>query len=224
MDFKPKDTVQNIKRSKLKASEEIRIEPPVPVEPIIKSNIEMKQEKAVKIDSGNTISKDAIKKEDEELEKRQELEILEKLKSHENEEKKILAESKQILEELKARQTQFEKTKRKPAKNFKELNSNIYKKKEKKTNILMDEKKNQSDGVVIDKLPIPLVLKEAKQPNKTNIEVSRDKRDLTLTVQNNNDNKEENCQKNEKTLNEESTTLINENNIDKNIKDVNVKN
>lgn len=218
MEFKPKVANQNIRKSKLRASEEIRIEPPVPVEPIIKSNIEMKQEKTVKIDSGNTISKDAIKKEDEELEKRQELEILEKLKSHETEEKKILAESKQILEELKARQIQFENTKKKPVKYSKELNSNINKKEDKKTNIPMGEKKNQPDGVVVDKLPIPLVLKEAKQPNKTNIEVNREKRDLTLTLQNNNDNKEENCQKDEKTLIEESTTLVNENSIDKNIK------
>lgn len=224
MEFKPKVTIQDNRKSKLKTSEEIRIEPPVPVEPIIKSNIEMKQEKAVKIDSGNTISKDALKKEDEELEKRQELEILEKLKSHENEEKKILAESKQILEELKARQTQLEKTKRKPVKYLKELNSNINKKEDKKTNIPMGEKKDRSDGVIVDKLPIPLALKEAKQPNITNIEMNRDKRDLTLTLQNDNDNKEENCRKDEKTLIEESTTLVNENNIDKNIENENIKN
>lgn len=217
MEIKSKNTIQDISKSNLKASEEIRIEPPVPIEPIIKSNIEMKQEKIVKIDSGNTISKDAIKKEDEELEKKQELEILEKLKIHENEEKKILAESKQILEELKARQIQFEKTKRKPVKYSKELNSNINIKEDEKTNMSIGEKKNQLDGIVVDKLPIPLVLKEAKQPNKTNIEVNRGKRDLTLTLENNNDNKEENCQKDEKTLTEESTTLVNEN-IDINIK------
>lgn len=191
-------------KPKLKKSDEIRIEPPVPVEPVIKSNVKVKEEKAVKVDSGNTISKDAIKKEDEELAKRPEIELLEKLKSHENEEKKILAESKQILEELKgARQIQFDKNKRKVVKQYKDLNTVVGKQEDKKTIVSSTEKKSQIEEVVKDKLPFPLVVQEANKPNKLKTEVNRDKRDLTSTVQSNNDDKEENCQKNEKKNNEE---------------------
>lgn len=197
--LKSKEIQRIIAPPKLKASEEIRVEPPVPVEPIVKSNIEIKQEKPVKVDSGNSISNDAIKKEEEELEKRPEMEILEKLKSHENEEKKILAESKQILEELKgARQVQFDKNKRKPYKQFKEVNSSVINKQEDKKTIIIssDEKKNQIEGVVMDKMPIPLVLKEANKSNGSRLEISREKRDLPLTINNvNNDEKEENCEK-----------------------------
>lgn len=200
MDFKPKDIHHDNIRPKLKAPGEIRIEPPVPVEPVIKSNLEVNQEKAVKVDSGNTISKDAIKKEDEELEKRPEIDILEKLKSHENEEKKILAESKQILEELKgAHQMQLGKSLRKPVKHLKE--DNIPK-------VLIGSKKNQIEGVVKDKLPLPLVLKEANKPNRTKTIVSREKRDLTATIHNgNNDEKEENCKKKEKSDQEDTVTI-----------------
>lgn len=197
--LKSKEIQRIIAPPKFKASEEIRVEPPVPVEPIVKSNIEIKHEKSVKVDSGNSISNDAIKKEEEELEKRPEMEILEKLKSHENEEKKILAESKQILEELKGvRQVQFDKNKRKPYKQFKEVNSSVINKQEDKKTIIIssDEKKNQIEGVVMDKMPIPLVLKEANKSNGSRLEISREKRDLPLTINNvNNDEKEENCEK-----------------------------
>jgi len=183
----------------LKTSEERRVEPPIPVEPIIKSNAEVKQEKSVKVDNGNSISKDAINKEDEELEKRPEIELLEKLKSHEKEEKKILAESKKILEELKgARQVQYEKVKKKPVNNVVDLNFSMNKQEVKKSDISLDEKKNQ---LVKDKLPLPLVLKEANRPNKTKTETIRDKRDLTLS---NNEEKEENCDKNEKSVSEDA--------------------
>lgn len=219
MDFKSKDILHDVIKSKLKSSEEIRVEPPVPVEPIIKSNIEIKPEKTVKVDNGNTISKDAIKKEEEELEKRPEIEILEKLKSHENEEKKILAESKQILEELKgAREMQFEKNKKKPVKYIKDLNSSINKLEDKKPIIFLDEKKNQIEGVVKDKMPLPLVLKEANNSNKTKLELNRDKRDLKPTVQsNNNDEKQEDCKKNEKVEKEKLITIKNENKEEKNV-------
>lgn len=204
-------TQHDIINPKLKTSEEIRVEPPIPVEPIIKSNAEVKKEKPVKVDNGNTISKDAIKKEDEELEKRPEIELLEKLKNHENEEKKILAESKKILEELKgARQVQFEKNKKKPVTNGIDLKFNN-KLKDKKMDTSLDEMKNQ---LVKDKLPLPLVLKEANKPNKTKVEINRDKRDLTSTVNSNNDEKEENCIKNEKAENNDSTRVKNVDNID----------
>jgi len=205
------DTHREIINPKLRTSEEIRVEPPIPVEPIIKSNnAEVKQEKSVKVDNGNTISKDAINKEDEELEKRPEIELLEKLKSHEKEEKKILAESKQILEELKgARQVQFEKNKRKLVNNVKDLNINninTNKQEIKKNLISSDEKKSK---LVKDQLPLPLVLKEANKPNKTKIETKRDKRDLTSTVHSNNDENEENCNKNEKPETEDATKVEN---------------
>lgn len=190
MDLKPKDVLQGEIKPKSKPSEEIRIEPPIPIEPIIKSNINIKQDKAVKADSGNTISKDAIKKEDEE--------------------RKILAESKQILDESKGdRQMQFEKNKRKPVKYLKDLNSSINKQEGKKPTIFSDEKKNQTEEVVKDKLPLPLVLKEAKSSNKTKIELNRDKRDLKSTILGNDkDDKQENCKKNEK---EETVTVENKN-------------
>lgn len=221
MDLKFKDIHNDvIKKSKSKASGEIRIEPPVPVEPVIKSNVEVKQEKVVKIDSGNTISKDAINKEEEELEKRPEIDILEKLKSHENEERKILAESKQILEEIKgAHHMQMEKNLRKPVKNLKEDNT---------PKILPENKKNQIDGVVKNKLPLPLVLKEVNKPinkNRTKLIVSRDKRDLTSTLHNgNNDEKEENCKKKEKSDREDSVTIKNEVNTDKYVENLNLVN
>lgn len=192
LDLNSKDTHE---LSKSKNMNEIRIEPPVPVEHIIKTKVETKEEPALKVDSGNTISKDAIKKEDEELAKRPEIELLEKLKNHENEEKKILAESKQILEELKgARQKQFEKNIKKPNKHLQDLNNlNIP---EDKNNI--SEKKHPIEDVVKDKLPLPLVLKEAKKSNKTKMETNRDKRDLSSTVNHGNDtNKKENCDKND---------------------------
>jgi len=207
------DTHRDIINPKLKTSEEIRVEPPIPVEPIIKSNADVKQEKSVKVDSGNTISKDAINKEDEELEKRPEIELLEKLKIHEKEEKKILAESKKILEELKgARQVQFEKNKRKPVNNVKDLNLSMNKPEVKKKNQL-----------VKDKLPLPLVLKEANRPNKTKMETIRDKRDLTSTVHSNNEGKEENCDKNEKSVNEDVPRIKHIDNID-NIKNISISN
>ncbi|KAL5242437.1 hypothetical protein ACI65C_009847 [Semiaphis heraclei] len=210
---KPMDVHHEIINPKLKTSEEIRVEPPVPVEPIIKANnAEVKQEKSVKVDSGNTISKDAINKEDEELEKRPEIELLEKLKSHEKEEKKILAESKKILEELKgARQVQFEKNKRKLVNNLKNLNTNnmnTNKQEIKKNHIPLDEKKSK---LVKEQVPLPLVLKEANRPNKTNIETKRDKRDLTSTMHSNTDENEENCNKNEKS---DATRVKNVGNID----------
>jgi len=137
----------------LKKSGEIRIEPPVPMEPIIKSDGEVNQEKVIKVDNGNTISKDAIKKEDEELEKRPELHILENLKSHENEEKKILAETKKILEELKgAHQMQFEKNKIKSMKPILNRNSSIDKQEDRKT--ITEEKRRQIEGAIKDKLPV----------------------------------------------------------------------
>ncbi|VVC45135.1 Amino acid transporter, transmembrane domain [Cinara cedri] len=208
LELKSKDKLLEVQ--KLKTSEEIRIEPPIPVEPVMKPNVEVKEEKIRKVDSGNTISKDAIKKEDEELEKRPEIELLEKLKSHENEEKKILAESKQILEELKgARQVQFDKSKKKPIKQIKELNTIIGRQEEKKPIVFLNEKKSQIEDVVKDKLPFPLVVQEANKSNKSKTEVNRDKRDLTSTVQNDND-KDENCQKNEKAENVESMTISNE--------------
>lgn len=208
MDVKPKDRLLEL--PKLKKSEEIRIEPPIPVEPIIKPNVKVKEEKVIKVDNGNTISKDAIKKEDEELEKRPEIELLEKLKSHENEEKKILAESKQILEELKgARQIQFDKNKRKPVKQFKDLNTIVGKQEDKITIVSSTEKKSQIGEVVKDKLPFPLVVQEANKPNKSKTEVNRDKRDLTSTVQSNNNDNGENCQKNEKAVNGESMAITN---------------
>lgn len=211
------DTHHDTINQKLKTFKEIRVEPPIPVEPIIKPNAEKKQEKIVKVENGNTISKDAIKKEDEELEKRPEIELLEKLKNHENEEKKILAESKQILEELKgARQVQFEKSKRKPVKNVKDLNFDT----NKKTGISLDEKKHQ---LVKDKLPLPLVLKEVNKPNRTKIEINRDKRDLTSTLHNNNDETDENCNKNEKSENEDSMSVKNVDNID-NIENTSITN
>ncbi|XP_022182137.1 putative sodium-coupled neutral amino acid transporter 10 [Myzus persicae] len=217
---KPMDTHHDIS-PKLKTSEEIRVEPPVPVEPIIKANSEVKQEKSVKVDNGNTISKDAINKEDEELEKRPEIELLEKLKSHEKEEKKILAESKQILEELKgARQTQFEKNKRKLVNNVKDLKSDMKKQEIKKNYISLDEKKNK---LVKDKLPLPLVLKEANRPNKTKMETNRDKRDLTSTVHSNTDENEENCNKKEKSENEDVPKVKNVDNID-NIENISISN
>lgn len=207
------DVHHEIINPKLKTSDEIRVEPPVPVEPIIKANnAEVKQEKSVKVDSGNTISKDAINKEDEELEKRPEIELLEKLKSHEKEEKKILAESKKILEELKgARQVQFEKNKRKLVNNLKNLNTNnmnTNKQEIKKNHIPLDEKKSK---LVKEQVPLPLVLKEANRPNKTNIETKRDKRDLTSTMHSNTDENEENCNKNEKS---DATRVKNVGNID----------
>ncbi|XP_025195301.1 putative sodium-coupled neutral amino acid transporter 10 [Melanaphis sacchari] len=212
LDLKPMPTQHGIINPKLRTSEEIRVEPPIPVEPVAKSNSEIKEEKLLKVDSGNTISKDAINKEDEELEKRPEIELLEKLKSHENEEKKILAESKQILEELKgARQVQLEKNKKKTVNNVKELKLNN-KQKDKKNDTSLDEKKNQ---LVKDKMPLPLVLKEANKPNKKKIEVNRDKRDLTSTVESNNEEKEENCNKNEKVENKDFTK-------DKNIDNKNI--
>lgn len=198
---------------KIKKPEEIRFEPPVPVEPVVNSNVKVRNEEAVKVDvggnNGNTISKDAIKKEDEELEKRPELEILEKLKSHENEEKKILAESKQILEELKgARQMQQEKTIKKPVDNYlKDVNLNA--KKQENINPVISSKKNQINEVVKDKLPIPLALKEANKSNKTNIEISRDKRDLTSTAISDNDENEENCKKNESIKNDKFIEKVN---------------
>lgn len=220
LDLKPKDKLE-VMKPKLKPSEEIRIEPPIPVEPVVKSNIVVKQEKAVKVDNGNTISKDAIKREDEELEKRPEIELLEKLKSHENEEKKILAESKQILEELKdARQVQFEKNKRKPSKHLEDLNAINNKEGDKKTFASLNEKKNQIEGIVKDKLPpFPLVLKEANESNKTKMELNRDKRDLTSTVID--DEKEENCKKNEKV--DKNITAENKKSKEKYIEDVIVK-
>lgn len=188
------DIPHDIINPKLKTSEERRVEPPIPVEPIIKSNAEVKQEKSIKVDNGNTISKDAINKEDEELEKRPEIELLEKLKSHEKEEKKILAESKKILEELKgARQVQFEKIKKKPVNNVMDLNLSMNKQEVKKNDISLDEKKNQ---LVKDKLPLPLVLKEANRTNKTKMETIRDKRDLGLS--------NKNCDKNEKSVSEDA--------------------
>lgn len=215
MDSKPKEKLEII-QPKLGKSEEIRVEPPVPVEPIVKSNIVVKQDKAAKVDSGNTISKDAIKKEDEELEKRPEIELLEKLKSHENEEKKILAESKQILEELKgARQVQFEKNKRKSSKHLEDLNTINKKQEDKKTFASLEEKKNQLEGIVKDKLPpLPLKLKEANKSNKTKMELSRDKRDVTSTE--GEDEKEENCKKNEKVVNKKNKEKYVENVIVKN--------
>lgn len=206
------DTHQDIINPKLKTSEERRVEPPIPVEPIIKSNADVKQEKSVKIDNGNTISKDAINKEDEELEKRPEIELLEKLKSHEKEEKKILAESKKILEELKgARHVQFEKNKMKPVDNVIDSNFSTYKEEVKKIDISLDEKKNQ---LVKDKLPLPLVLKEANRPYKTKIKTNRDKRDLTSTVHSNYEEKEENCDKNEKSVNKDAPSVKHVDNID----------
>ncbi|CAH1724386.1 putative sodium-coupled neutral amino acid transporter 10 [Aphis gossypii] len=211
LDVKPMATQHDIINPKLKTSEEIRVEPPIPVEPIIKSNAEVKKEKSVKVDNGNTISKDAIKKEDEELEKRPEIELLEKLKNHENEEKKILAESKKILEELKgARQVQLENDKKKPVTNVIDLKFNK-KQKDKKMDTSLDKMKNQ---LVKDKLPLPLVLKEANKLNKTKVEINRDKRDLTSTVNSNNDEKEDNCIKNEKAENNDSTRVKNVDNID----------
>ncbi|XP_060869829.1 putative sodium-coupled neutral amino acid transporter 10 [Metopolophium dirhodum] len=213
LNFKPMDTHHDIINPKLKTSEEIRVEPPIPVEPIIKSNADVKQEKSVKVDNGNTISKDAINKEDEELEKRPEIELLEKLKIHEKEEKKILAESKKILEELKgARQVQFEKNKRKPVNNVKDLNISMNKPEVKKKNQL-----------VKDKLPLPLVLKEANRPNKIKMETIRDKRDLTSTVHSNNEGKEENCDKNEKSVNEDVPRIKHVDNIG-NIENISISN
>ncbi|XP_015363926.1 PREDICTED: putative sodium-coupled neutral amino acid transporter 10 [Diuraphis noxia] len=213
--FKPLDIHNERINPKLKTSEEIRVEPPIPVEPIIKANdVEVRQEKSVKVDNGNTISKDAINKEDEELEKRPEIELLEKLRSHEKEEKKILAESKQILEELKgARQVQFEKNKKKLVNNVKDVNTNninTNKQEIKKNHISLDEKKSK---LVKEQVPLPLVLKEANRPNKTKIETKRDKRDLTSTVHSNNDENEENCSKDEKSENKDATSVKNVDNI-----------
>lgn len=213
LDVKSKEKFKII-NPKLKTSEEIRVEPPIPVEPVVKSNIVVKQEKSVKVDSGNTISKDAIKKEDEELEKRPEIELLEKLKNHENEEKKILAESKQILEELKgARQVQFEKNKRKPSKHLEVLNATNNKQERKKPFASLDDKKNQLEEIIKDKLPpFPLVLKEGNQSqsNKTKMELNRDKRDVTSMVDD--DEKEENCKQNEKIDNESVIEVENKKN------------
>jgi len=223
LEFKSKDTLHEAVKTELKKSGEIRIEPPVPVEPIIKSDVKVKQEKAIKVDNGNTISKDAIKKEEEELERRPEIDILEKLKSHENEEKKILAESKKILEELKgARQIQYEKTKIKPIIPLpKDLNSSI----DKKPIMFSDEKKNQVGGVEVkDKLPLPLVLKEAKNLSKVKTELNRDKRDLTPTVGSNNDNKEENCEKTDKDQNEKLLKIKNDTKDDSGVEIFNIKN
>jgi hypothetical protein len=221
LDLKSEDKLEVIK-PKSKPFEEIRIEPPIPVEPVLKSNV-VKQEKAVKVDNGNSISKDAIKREDEELEKRPEIELLEKLKSHENEEKKILAESKQILEELKdARQVQFEKNKRKSRKHLEDLNAINNKDGDKKNVASLDEKNNKTEGVVKDKLPpFPLVLKEANKSNKTKMELNRDKRDLTSTVVD--DEKEENCKKNEKVVNKNIVGVENKKNKENYVEDVIVK-
>lgn len=190
---------------------------------MIKPKLELKVEKSVKIDNGNSISRDAIKKEEEELEKRPEIEILEKLKRHENEEKKILAESKQILEELKgARQIQAEKSKKKSFKPLKELNTNIKNKQEdKKIIISSDEKKNQIEGVVKDKMPFPLALKEANKFNNSKNEVNREKRDLPLSLHSNDIEKDNNCEKNENNTNNPMTNVKDEL-IDKNIENVNI--
>jgi len=224
LEFKSKDTLHDsIKSSELKKSQEIRIEPPIPVEPVIKSNVEIKQNKATKVDNEITISKDAIKKEEEELEKRPEIDILEKLKIHENEEKKILAESKKILEELKgAHQMQFEKNKLKPV--SKDFNVNVNKQEEKNKIVFSDEKKNEIEGMVNDNLPLPLALKEAKNPNKTKMEVIREKRDLTSTIDNNNNDKEENCEKTEKNKNNEHSMIKNDVEEDKYVEHLNVEN
>lgn len=267
LNFKPKDTHSDNDKSQIQKSEDVRIEPPIPVEPVVNSNVKVKlsepvvkstvevkksesvikpnvakvkqpepvvkpnvvevkqPEKVVKTDGGNTISKDAIKKEDEELEKRSEIEILEKLKNHENEEKKILAESKQILEELKgARQMQIDENKLKPVKLEKDLNSNVNsdQRNEKiKSVVPSNEIKNQMEEAVKDKMPFPLVVKEANM-NKIDVEPSREKRDLLLTdhSSDNNEDKEENCKKNEKSKIEDAKDIKNENNKE----NVNVEN
>lgn len=227
LELKSKDTLHDAAKTELKKFGEIRVEPPVPVEPIIKSNVETKQEKAIKVDNGNTISKDAINKEEEELERRPEIDILNKLKSHENEEKKILAESKKILEELKgARQIQFEKNKTNPNKPFsKDLNSSIDKNKDKKPIMFSGEKKNQVGGVEVkDKLPLPLVLKEANNPSRVKTELNRDKRDITSTMDSNNDNKDENCEKADKDKNEELLKIKNDSKHDKDVDNLDIKN
>lgn len=211
MDSNSEDIHREVSKSKI--TNEIRIEPPVPVEHIIKTNVKTKKEPALKVDSGNTISKDAINKEDEELEKRPEIELLDKLKNHENEEKKILTEPIQ-------KQKQFEKKKRKPIKQLKD--SNLIKPEDK--NIIISEKKMPIEDVVKDKLPLPLVMKEAKKSNKTKIETIRDKRDLSSTMDNGNDSKkEENCDKNDKVENE-NPLIKNDNNQEKNIENMDVKN
>lgn len=267
LNFKPKDTHSDNDKSLVQKSEDVRIEPPIPVEPVVNSNVKIKQsepvvkstvevkksesvikpnvakvkqpesivkpnvvevkqpEKVVKTDGGNTISKDAIKKEDEELDKRSEIEILEKLKNHENEEKKILAESKQILEELKgARQLQIDENKVKPVKLEKDLNSNVNSdqgNKKTKSVVPSNEIKNQLEEAVKDKMPFPLVVKEANM-NKIDVEPSREKRDLLLTDHSseNNDGKEENCKKDEKSKIEDTKDIKNKNNKE----NVNVEN
>lgn len=222
LDFKSKNIHSDNVKLKTKPSDEKRVEPPIPMEPVIKSNVIVKEpEKLVKVDSGNTISKDAIKKEDEELDKRPEMEILEKLKSHENEEKKILAETKQILEELKgAQQMQLEKNEKKPIKSVKESKSSVKnKEKEKKPAVIVpsNEVKNQFEEVVKDKLPFPLMVKEANKLNKSEAEPSREKRDLTSSVvynSNNSDEKEENCNKQEEARNKDANVIEPQNNVE----------
>lgn len=269
LNFKPKDTNSNNDKTQVQKSEDIRIEPPIPIEPVIKSNVEMKQpepvikhiveakhsdsvvkpndaklkqpelvvksnvaevkqlEKGVKSDSGNTISNDAIKKEDEELDKNlDKIEILEKLKNHENEQKKILAESKQILEELKdARQMQLKTDQLKPVKVEKDLNFNVNSKESVRNAVPSNEIKNQIEEAVKDKMPFPLVVKEANM-NKIDVEPSREKRDLLSTDHSadNNDGKEENCKKSEKSDNVDANDIKNELNSEKYIKNVNVEN
>lgn len=221
LDFKPKNIHSDNVKLKIKPSDEKRVEPPIPMEPVIKSNIVIKEpEKLVKVDSGNTISKDAIKKEEEELDKRPEIEILEKLKSHENEEKKILAETKQILEELKgAQQMQLEKSKKKPVKPVKDLKSNVKNKEKKEIPAVVvpsNEVKSQFEEVVKDRLPFPLMVKEANKPNNSEAEPSREKRDLMSSVNynsNNIDEKEENCNKQEEASNKDANVIKPQNNV-----------
>lgn len=226
MDSEPKDKHNNIVIPKLKPLEEIRVEPPVPVEPVIKPKVEVKPpEKVVKVETGNTISKDALKKEDEELEKRPEIELLEKLKIHENEERKILAESKQILEELKgAQQMQSGKVERKPDVLKKDLNTSIINEhKYQKIVTPSNEVKNQIENVVKDKLPFPLMIKEAKKINKTLTDANREKRELSSTnpITNNDDEKEENCNKSKQLENEDAIPIENKENYVRNITEEN---
>ncbi|XP_050428247.1 putative sodium-coupled neutral amino acid transporter 10 isoform X2 [Adelges cooleyi] len=221
--LKSKDIEQHPSiKLKLNPSEEIRVEPPIPVEPVVKSDVKVID----KIDVGNSISKDAIKKEEDELNKRSEIDILEKLKSHENEGKKILAESKQILNELKKTRLKLEKDK-KMLNTIKEMNSTNLK--QEKQNIMSStEKKTKIKDVIKDKIPLPIVLQENNKTknNNKNKEITREKRDVDSIgdkkiLSDNN----ENCEKDNKNNIKLAVTSKNQNDGNKNvIEDVKVEN
>ncbi|XP_050534477.1 putative sodium-coupled neutral amino acid transporter 10, partial [Daktulosphaira vitifoliae] len=216
--------IPNIK-IEAKPSEEIRVEPPIPVEPVDAVKPIVKTINS-KIETANSISKDAIKKEEEELEKRPEIDILEKLKSHENEGKKILAESKQILNELKETRLKLEKN-NDELKLINKLNTTELKLKN--MNIMLqneNDKKIKLEEVIKDKIPIPLALHEnnSTKSKNTNTELIREKR-YTKVIKKSLNDEVENCKKEEKAQEKKLKSQEQNNNIEEiNVQEIKFEN